>query len=432
MSTPLPGPRSGPRTREPATLGRRDGVGVAVAAGVSALAGYVALAVAARTLTVADNTVFVTFWSTVFACFGVLSGLSMEVTRAVTAAGTGADAAAVVEGAARPARVLAVGAGTGLVLAGVGSATSGWWGPALLPTADARGLALLVCAAVALYAGHSVVVGALAGARSWRTYTGLITADAAVRLVLVVAVLAAGAHVVGAAVAVVVATTVWLVALAVSPRARRAAGARADSGARVLVRRVVATSVAQGAGALLVVGFPVLLSLTTPAADYATAAPLLLAVALTRAPLLVPLNAYQGVAVTHFVAHRDAGWRALVPVLRAVVALGAVAALGAFLVGPWLLGLVLGPAYALDGALLAGLAGAAAVIAVLTLTGAMCQALTAHTTFVAGWLVALAATTALLLLPAPIEVRCVVALAGGPLIGVAVHLTRLLRGGGRA
>src|SRR3954447_1913642 len=63
------------RTALPAaTIGRGDTVRVALASLVSAITGYAILALAARLLVpIATNTIFVTFWSTLFACFGVLS-----------------------------------------------------------------------------------------------------------------------------------------------------------------------------------------------------------------------------------------------------------------------------------------------------------------------------------------------------------------------
>ncbi|KSW29268.1 hypothetical protein [Cellulomonas sp. B6] len=408
---------------ERTTIGRRDSVRVAVAAALSAGTGYLVLLVATWLLPVAENTVFVTFWSTVFACFGVLSGLSVEMTRTTASAAAGA---APREGGGGP-RVLAVGVVAGVLLGAVGAATATWWGAAVFPPGRGPRLALLVSLAVASYACHAVVVGALAGRRAWGTYTRLIGADALLRAAVVIAAALAGSGVAGLAGGVVAGSSAWLLVLLTSRVARDAAFARTDEPVPVLARRVLATSVAQGASSLLVVGFPVLLSLTTPPGAYAEAAPLLMAVALTRAPLLVPLNAYQGVAVAHFVAHRDAGLRALVPIVRVVAAVGAVVAVGAYLLGPLLLRVVLGPEYEVGGAVLAGLAAAAVLVASLTLTGALSQALTEHAAFVAGWLVAVAVTLLLLLLPGSLESRCVVALLGGPAAGLVVHLARLTR-----
>jgi len=410
----------------PTTIGRRDSLRVAVASLVSAGSGFVILLLAAYVLVpTSENTVFQTFWATTFACFGVLSGLSIETTRAVAAGGAPAQPAA--QHGARPGpRVLAVGLLLGLGAGAVVAATSPWWASSVFPSGRGS-LAFLVAGGVVAYAAHSVVVGALAGRRSWVVYARLIGADALVRLALVGVVVAVGATVAGLAAATVGAATTWVWFLLVSSRARAAAGSRADSATPTFLRRIGATSLAAGASAMLVVGFPVLLAVTTPAAEYATAAPLLLAISLTRAPLLIPLNAYQGVAVTHFVAHRDRGLAALLPILRLVGLFGLVATVGAYVLGPWLVRTLLPAGYEMGGAVLAGLTAAAVLLALLTLTGALCQALTLHATFLGGWIVAVVVAVLLLLLPLSLEARCVIALAGGPLVGITVHLLRLRR-----
>ena len=407
----------------PATIGRQDGVRVAVVTLISAVSGYVILTLAARLLPVEQNTVFVTFWSTLFACFGVLSGLSIETTRAVA---TTADVAP----DRRNPRVAVVGAalggGAGLLLA----ATSPWWTSALFPPGH-EALGLLIAGGVVTWSMHSVVVGSLAGRRAWRSYAYLIGSDALVRLTLVVVVAVVGAAVLGFAAAAVAATVTWAVFLLLSRPAREAASSRADTGWRTYLRRVGAAALAAGSSALLVTGFPVLLAVTTADSVYKTAAPLLLAIALTRAPLMIPLNAYQGVAVSHFVAHRDRGLAAAAPVLRFVGLLGLAVTTGVFLLGPWVLRVLLGPGYDLSRGVLAALTAASVFLAVLTLTGALCQALTMHAAFLGGWIVAVVSAFLLLLLPLSIEARCVVALMGGPAIGIAVHVVALRRRVGR-
>lgn len=414
---------SGRQSPEGRTLGRRDGLGIAAATVVSAGTGYVVLAAAARLLVpVSLNTQFVTFWSTLFAGFGVLSGLSIETTRAVAAS----SLAGSVPDGKRPQGpyALAVGGGFGLVLAAIVAATSPWWAARPFPEHTAW-LAALLSVAVAAYSAHSVVVGALAGRRRWGPYARLITADATARFVLVLAALATLATVTSAAAAAVLAAFTWAGFLAFSRAGRSAARARVDSATGTFVRRILAAAVATGSSALLVVGFPALLSATTSRAAFADAAPLLLAIALTRAPLLIPLTAYQGVAVSHFVTHRERGLGALVPIARVVVLVGAGGAVAAWLIGPWLMQTVLGEGYRVAGNVLAALTLAAAGLAVLTLTGALCQALTRHTAFVTGWVAAVVGALAILLLPFDLTSRAILALLVGPLLGVAVHLVAL-------
>lgn len=403
------------------TIRRGDSALVGIASLAAAGASYVVLAVAARALpSVQDNTVFVTFWSTMFACFGVLSGASIETTRTVTSALTAPPAA---EGDRRP-RVLTVGACLALLVAVLLGPTVPLWAPRLFPV-HALTLGGLVAGAATAYALHSVVVGALAGARRWRPYSALIAADALARMGAVLLAALLGAALVGYATGAALAALTWLVLLALSPSSRAVVRRRTDAEPRTVARRLGAASVATGASALLVVGFPVLLTLTTADAEFSSAAPLLLAITLTRAPLMIPLNAYQGVAVSHFVAHRDRGLAALVPVARVVLLVGAAGTALAALLGPWLMQLLLGPDYRVAGAVLAGLTAAATVLATLTLTGALCQALTRHRAFVAGWLVAVAVAVGVLLLPLDLAPRATFALCLGPVAGVLVHLVAL-------
>lgn len=402
------------------TIGRKDAARIAAASLISAGVGYAVLAIAARVLdSVQDNTVFVTFWSAVFLCFGMLSGLSIETTRAVSASAS----MPVVD---RRPRVISVGLLCGGAVVALLAAASPLWAPRLFPS-DPWVLGALACAGVGAYAGHSVVVGALAGRRSWSTYAKLIGADSAVRLALILVAAALGFGVLGFAGATVLAAATWIVFVVVSPTARRAAGAKADSSTSVFLRRIGAASTATGASAVLVVGFPVLLSLTTPVDDYRDAAPVLLALTLTRAPLMIPLNAYQGVAVSHFVANRDRGLRAMLPAARAVALVGLAGAALAYVIGPWLMTVLLGPRYEVAGSVLAGLTVASAVLALLTLTGALCQALTLHTVFVAGWLSAVVVAVVLLLVPLDMPTRAVLALTIGPAVGLVVHLAALGR-----
>lgn len=412
---------SGPRS---VTIGRRDSVLVAVASLVSAIVGYAILAIAARILLPREvNTVFVTYWSLLFASFGVLTGMSIETTRAVSAA---SDRAMSIGPAVRHPRVGVVAATLGVAIAGVLAGTSGLWASRLLPISTAA-LTGFLAVGVAGFAVHTVIVGSLAGRREWRTYARLILSESLLRLALVAVSVAVGASLLGFALATALAELAWVGFVLVSSRARTAATSRADSGLAVFLRRVGASAVATGSSALLVVGFPVLLSLTTAPEQYKDAAPVLLAISLTRAPLMIPLNAYQGVAVSHFVEHRAQGLRAVLPAARAVVAVGVLGAVLAYAVGKPILELVLGSGYGVSGGVLAGLTLASTFLALLTLTGALCQAMTLHGVFVAGWVSAVVVAVLVLLLPFDVSSRAVLGLSIGPIVGMAVHLAALAR-----
>ena len=375
---------------------------------VSGVSGYLALILAARTLSPADNAEFLVFWGTVFALYGVLIGVTTETTRAVTT--TRAD---------RPATtlLLPVVVGFGLTLVAVVALSGLVWAPAVLGT---DWLPLLGATALgsALFAVHVAVSGVASGRGAWSGYSLLVAGETSSRLLLFVVVALTAASVTGFAVASAVASGFWLLATLFSRRYRDLWNQRVEADVRGLLRRLVASCAATGVSALLLVGYPVLLRVTTPDDVFAGAAPLVLAVSLCRAPLLVPLGAYQNVVVSRVAAN---GVRALVPVLVGLGAVTAVGALAAWPVGPWALRLV-NPDYHVDGAVFAGLVLGAGLVAVLTVTGAAAVALDHHTVYLAGWIAATVTTLGVLLVPGVLEARVVTSLLVGPAVGVLVHL----------
>jgi hypothetical protein len=196
----------------------------------------------------------------------------------------------------------------------------------------------------------------------------------------------------------------------------------------VFLRGAAHSITAAGASAILVMGFPVLLKLTSNELG-AQGGVIILAVTLTRAPLLVPLMAMQGNLIAHFVDERTDRLRALIAPAVIIAGIGAIGVVAAGIVGPWLLRVGFGAQYNATGELLAWLTAAAVAIAMLTLTGAATVAAALHSAYSLGWVGATAAAGLLLLLPLPLETRTVVGLLCGPLVGIGVHLLALARAG---
>ncbi|KQR16689.1 hypothetical protein [Cellulomonas sp. Leaf334] len=409
-----------PETESPGAMTRGSATGVGVASIIAAASGYGVILIAAWSLEPARNADFLAFWSLLFFSFGMLAGIQNETTRAVRSAYDGLAGRA--PGAPVLPLALAIGAGLGLLLA----VTSPWWAGPVLGEHEPVLIGVLALAVVA-FAGQVAVAGALGGAGRWSVFAVLVGSEATVRLALVAAAAVAGAAIAGLEVAAAAAAGTWLLVLAASPAARRATGARADVTTGPFLRRAGAAIVAAASSAALVVGFPVLLRLTSTPAEYALSAPLLIAVSLTRAPLMIPLGAYQGVAITHFLTHRDRGVAALRPVALAVLGAGVLGALLAWLVGPWLMTTLIRSDYRVDGVVLAGLTFAAALLALLTLTGAAVLAVDRHAAYTGGWIAATATSVVVLLLPLPVELRAVLSLGVGPVVGVAVHLVAASR-----
>lgn len=386
----------------------RSLLAVVLAAGASGVAGYAVLVLAARVLDPVTNASFLVFWGALFAVFGTLVGLTTETTRAVFASdGSG------------PTPVFPVLLGVGGAVAGVVGLSGLLWAPSMFGRPWLPLLGAMVVGIV-LFSLQSAVNGAAAGSSAWTAYSLTIGSEAVGRLVLCAAAAALGTHLVGLAWATALACGTWVVWLALRPDVRSLPRARVAGSRAALLRRLLVACSASGASALVLVGYPVLLRVTTAPEVFAGAAPIVLSVSLSRAPLLVPLGIFQNVLVTRVI--RD-GVRVLRPIVLGLAAVTVLGSLAAWWLGPWLLHVV-NPAYDVGGPVFAGLVGTAGLVAVLTLTGAATVAVDRHGVFLAGWLSATVVTTLVLLLPGGLEQRVLTSLALGPAVGIAVHVTR--------
>jgi O-antigen/teichoic acid export membrane protein len=389
-----------------------------------ALCGYVVIYLAARDLAPSTFSVFGVFWGAFGLVTGAANGLMQETTREVRATryvdvlpGPGGSRT-------HPLRVAAmVGVAAAVVIAG----SSPLWSARVF--VEARSLSVgLLAVGLAGFCLHSALLGALAGIDQWTRYAALIVTDAAIRVAIAAASFVVGWGLAGFLWATVAGAVAWLIMLVASPTTRAAARLLTPGNTATFLRGTAHSITAAGANAVLVMGFPVLLKLTSNELG-ARGGVIILAVTLTRAPLLMPLMAMQGNLIAHFVDERTERLRALIGPAGIIGGIGAVGVLAAGLVGPWLLRVAFGPQYDASGALLAWLTGAAVAIAMLTLTGAAAVAAALHRAYSLGWVAATVASGLLLLLPLPLETRTVVALLCGPLVGIGVHLVALTRAG---
>lgn len=405
-------PATGPITRS--SVAR---VGAATA--VSALCGYAVLYLAARDLEPAGFSIFSVFWGAFGLVTGAANGLLQEATREVRSARhrdlSGAPTT-------HPMRIAGL---VGIVAALVIAASSPLWSAHVF--AESRALSVvLLSVGLAGFCLHATLLGMLAGVNRWTEYGALMVTDAGTRVAVAAATFVLGWGLAGFLWATVAGAVAWLIMLIAAPAARMAAGLLTAGSPATFLRGAGHSIAAAGASAILVMGFPVLLKATSGDLG-AAGGVVILAVTLTRAPLLVPLTAMQGNLIAHFVDQRDKRLRALLAPAAAVAGLGAVGVAAAGLLGPWLLRVAFGEEYLAGGALLAWLTAAAVAIAMLTLTGAATVAAALHRAYALGWIIATVAAVALLLLPLGLEERTIIALLCGPLVGIAVHLVALAR-----
>ncbi|MDT5255795.1 MAG: hypothetical protein QOD10_875, partial [Mycobacterium sp.] len=406
-------------SRGPVARGSVARVGAATA--LTALCGYSVRYLAARDLAPSGFSVFGVFWGAYGLTSGATSGLLQEATREVRSA---QYMAIVPARRTKPMRVAAmVGVAAAVVIAGSSPLWSGrvfvedrWLSVGLLSVGLA-GSCLL-----------STLMGMLAGTNRWGYYGALMVTDAVIRVTVAAATFVAAWGLTGYLWATVAGAAAWLIMLVASPTARAAARLLTPGGTTTFLRGAAHSITAAGASAILMMGFPVLLKLTSNQLG-AQGGVIILAAMLTRAPLLVPLTAMQGNLIAHFVDERGDRVRALIAPAAIIGGIGAVGVVAAGLVGPWLLRVAFGPQYQASGALLAWLTAAGVAIAMLTLTGAAAVAAALHRAYSLGWVGATVASGLLLLLPLPLPTRTVVGLLCGPLVGIFVHLLALARAG---
>jgi len=401
---------------------RRGGLEIVAASGVAALATIVVTVVAARVLSVADYARFIAYWSLLFGLIQIVSGTQNEAARAMSP--SSAEAAG---GRARGSRVLVmplvIGGGLAVV-AGLAALVRGRHVDAGLTV----GVVLATMVVVVGYACEATVLGTLTGRRQWGWVATVNATEAVVRM-SAVAIVGFALHSLGALqFAAALPSLVWLLLSVWARPVRQAAFARTEVSWSRLVGNGMFAVVSSAAGAVLVNGFPAIVRMVLHAhVPVAQLVVLLLLIQLTRAPLMIPLTALQGVVVTTFVAHSGRRLGVLLKAFGLVLAIGVVLALAAGLVGPWAISLLYGAQYQVSFALCATFTFAAIPLGMLTLSGAAALAIGEHRSFAAGWVVAAVATVLLLWLPVPVLIRPAVAVLGGPLLGVVVHLVAIWR-----
>ncbi|MCC9176114.1 hypothetical protein [Arthrobacter sp. zg-Y750] len=397
----------------------RQATGVGAVSVFAALSGFLILVVAARSLTASANADFLAFWGALFAVYGILNGIAAESTRAVgrsllapagTPRGGSITASALITGT-----VLAVAVAAVTVPFSIGGSGQQWT------------IVGILLATSLVFAVHAALSGALQAMDQWHPYSKLVLLEAGLRLAAVTGAAGLGLGLQGLEAACLAALLAWPALVLFSPAARAGLRAHGDVRLGLLLRGTAQACVSAAASAALVVSYPLLVKVTTPPEDFATAAPVLLAISLTRAPIMLPLVAFQGLAINAVLRAEDGkGWKALSRPILAVLALGGAGAVLAWWAGPWLM-TFFGDDYRIQGWVLAALTVATAGIAVLTLSGMALLATGRHRAYTAGWLTASVLAFLILLLPFSTEVRCVLSLLIGPLAGVAIHFRALTK-----
>ena len=427
-NTPTSGAVSTEKEAEPdGTVTRYQSFALLGASILAAVATLGATMIAQRSLGSEQLKEFLLFWAALFMVTGIITGIQPEVTRAVGAARR--------DGVYRV-RVVYVAGAFGVLAGALVVCTAPLWASKQVPLSTPWAVGA-IAAGVFFYALQAMMSGASAGRDSWYLFASIGGLESVGRLTLMLAAAFTVPTLIGLEVATVAPMMLWILLALFVPGGRKAWSARADIDVKQLSLNLIWSFLSSAAAAVLMMGFPNILNESEPNQDEHTKlvmAALILAISITRSPIMIPLQAFQGVAVSAFLKQQHRPIAAFIKPAAAVLGIGAAGAGAAYLIGPLLFRLIYPPKpetqavydHVITGAVLGILVFGSAMLALVTLSGNMVLAINRHRAYVAGWAVAaVVAIAAAFLVPLPLVGRALVALYAGPLSGFIVHVTAM-------
>lgn len=387
------------------------------ATAISGLAGYAVTWRVYTAIGAAGYGVFSVFWSALFLVVGILFGLQQEATRATAQTFVQERTTAV---SRRRTSLWAFAGAMALAVGVVIMATSPLWAAPSLGPAN-QDLSSWVALGTALNCLVATALGVAAGAGMWRQLAAIVALDGIIRILGVVAVLATTDNLVALAIAVIVPFPLSLAIAFVSSPRRFIGSARVSVGVRTLIANTVRTLLAASATAVLINGFPLLLSFFSGPENHAGLGSLVLTVTLTRAPILVPLTAMSSYLVSRFSHHPDRVGRIVTGLMVGIAVIIAILCLAAWLWGLAAMHLVFGAEYDLGVGVIVSLIASSGLIGALFVSGSAVLSRDAHGLYALGWVVASVITVGFLFVPIDLATRAAIALAAGPAVGLVVH-----------
>ena len=397
------------RVNAPALRGLTAVTGASLAA---ALMGACTLIVAARELGEERYADFAVLWGAFFAVAGVLSGIQQETTR-------------VLSGVRRPGAGRARAMDGAILIGGASAAISIFL---INAVGEDRGRTSLVATSVFLAGVLSLTAfvlasGSLAALRRWASLGALVTADASLRLLLTLVLLPLRQDRAVYSAIVCLPVAVGLVFL-LSPSVRAAISSRSQITFWRSFRRLTVACMLSGIAALLLAGLPFLIALTSRNGIPQSGAPLLAAVVLVRAPLLILLNGIRLPLINVLVSRRESGGGGHIRKGRFFLLLAALASPTPLVIvlGPGVLSRLLGDGFRIDGWLLGGFYVSSMLMATLATLGVTLLARDQHNRALIMWGTALTSTVVALVTPMPFTTRVMAAATAGPIAGCLVGL----------
>lgn len=401
------------------------GVGAAIV--VSSVIGYLLLAVVGRALSPEDFGLFISYWGVLFGLASSLSTIEQEAAKQ-SAEGETTGRAPIHRVALSAAAIASVAAALTL-LPPVASRLYG--------EADSK-LGVLVLLATIGFAVQFTIRGLLIGSGNVRGYSGLVVAEAATRLVLLLlAWMTIGLALGTAAAAVAAGSYAWVGWIRQARRADRHLPddkARGTLGWRAPAARASSLMAAAGLTACMITGYPTMVTAFSGGTLGVAGGTIFAALTVSRVPLLfvAPL---QALAVPTIVQWRQTSSasqrnpRVLLTIGSAgIVAIAVLGAFAAWFIGPWGVQLAYGANYVVAPAAIAGLVFSACILGLLQLMSAALVAFGNYRWMIAVWGAAVL-TTAVWLFVSPLDVvaSTVVGSVIGPVTGATVGMARLWR-----
>jgi O-antigen/teichoic acid export membrane protein len=384
---------------------------IILATAIGGGSGYILTVIAGITLGTSGYALFAVFYSTLYLVASAISGIQQEVARATHPAPRNERRRPVARNFAIVAAVL---------LMFVVLASSPIWSSVVF-VGETWFLVVPLALGLGMYVVFAVLSGVLYGLELWRFIAILTCVDGLLRLVLVGGLLVVSHSLIVLAWGVVVPFFVSPVVVWFLVRRRVVSQFTLDVGYRKLVWNVARTVLGAAATGIMISGFPLLLSATSTADPRTSVSALIFASNLTRAPIVIVVLAMQSFLVIYFRGRAGTYWRHLGVIVGGIVIVTAIVTVLVGWLGPWIFRTFFGAGYVLSPEVLRALVSSAGAVAILCATGAAVLALGRHAYYTGGWVVAAAATIGILLLPLPLTERTILALWGGPILGLAVH-----------
>ena len=412
-----------PVETENAAKARRGLVAILAATVIAGAAGYVLQALVPLWLsTPAEYLQFGVFWATTFLLVSMVSGFQQEVTRAIRPV-EDAD----VSQSAGSATTRTLGRTTLVVILGailVALLITVIASDRLFPISPAMlGLALAI--GLSGYVGISVLSGIFYGLESYGLAATTTVLDSVLRFFAVLIPVSLGLGLVPAAFGIVLpfvgtAVVMWLVA-----RKRLTGRYRIDVETKRLLLNGAQAMLAALATGVLISGLPSILKLTSSSLGETSLAGIVLALTLTRAPIVVPLLALQSYLVVTYRRLGERAWIRAIALFGAVAVLTVILSLAAWAVGPWFLETIYGADFVLTGVELALILASGGATGGLCVVAPALLARSLHGRYLVCWLASALTTVIALLVADGSVIATILAIAVGPLVGCVLSLALL-------